>query len=234
MRSDDLAQLFARPPGGVAQPMGYRQGLVVAWDPVTLENRIRVGGAELPNLPVLGVAEAATVKVGSVVGLADVGNTLAIIGRFVVPGSAGATEALTQLGDKIASATVATQEAANDGAGAFQDLATVGPTVTINVGASGKLLVIMSCVTGDDATGQNGGYMSFTLSGANTLAASSARSAQILVLITPNSDSVRGTITGQALLTGLNPGATEVKSKYAWGTAVGALFEQRIITAFAL
>lgn len=239
MTTPSSASLFSARPKGGSFDVRYRQGVIVEWNPATLENIIEVSGEPLVNLPVLGVAEAASYVPGITVGLhlMDPGEgraqTWAIVGRFVVPGTQDVTDALSALGSRIQSDTVLTSEAASGG-GAFQDLATVGPTVTVTVGASGKLLVIMSCVTGDDATGQNGGYMSFELSGANTLGASSQRSANIIVLVTPDGDSVRATVTGQALLTGLNPGITVVQAKYTWGTAAGAVFSERVLTAFAL
>jgi hypothetical protein len=88
----------------------------------------------------------------------------------------------------------------------YGDLATVGPEVTVNVGPSGLLVVSLACYYFEVLP--YGGYMSFELSGANTLAASDERAIFGLFAL------------GQAFpstsiaLSGLNPGETTVTAKY--------------------
>lgn len=243
LRSDDIASLFISPPdspratalAASAEQMRYRQGTILAWNPATLENTVHVAGAEFVNLPVLGVAEAASYAVGTVVGVAVVGSTWAIIGRFVVPGTQGATDALSNLASKTQTASVPTDEAVGAAVG-FQDLATLGPEVVVTVGASGKLLVLLSCFTGTEATDeQNGGLMAFDLTGANTLAAGSIGWIEVTALLTAGSgDSVRVTTSGQFLVEGLTPGDTVVTAKYAYQISPGVFFRDRVITASAL
>lgn len=146
-RSDDLAQvlrgdLVARP-HGAAQPMKYRQAKVLSWDPVTLENVLSIDGEEIPNVPVLGVAEADSITAGSVVGVMVVGSTWAIIGRLVVPGTPEATDAITRVSQRIYTATKAS--AGNVTSLSFVDMpGDAGPEVTATIGASGRALVFLT------------------------------------------------------------------------------------------
>lgn len=142
-RPDDLADLFTSQPTQPAPTIRYRQGIILNWDPTTLQNTVMVGKTLLTDLPVLGVAEAASYREGTVVGLAVIDSTWAIIGRFVIPGTVDAQDAITQVGQRSYTATVLTQE--NTNSAAFTDLTTPGPSVgPIRIPASGKAQVTIS------------------------------------------------------------------------------------------
>ena len=144
-RSDDLTDLFTAGPSGPAQPMAYRQGIITEWNPVTLENTVLVGGATFSDLPVLGVAEAASYAPGVAVGIVTVGSTWAILGRFVIPNTADATDAITQVAQRSQTASVATAQ--DTTSSSYTDLATAGPSVTnFVVPASGKVNVTISAL----------------------------------------------------------------------------------------
>ncbi len=81
-RSDDLALVLAPAP---APAVGYRQGLVVAWDSVTFANQVQVGESVLTNLPLLNSSDAALIVPGDAVGILTFGSSWAILGRFTVP-----------------------------------------------------------------------------------------------------------------------------------------------------
>lgn len=154
---------------GQAQPMLYRQGIILDWNPLTLENRVRVDGPDGPifeNLPVLGTAEAATYGPGAIVGIATVGQSWAIVGRFVTPGTPEAATALDFLGFFARSASVIDLDPVTSTS--YGDLAHVGPAVTVHIGPSGKALVIL---TAEQFCNQPAGaiYMSFEVTGANSL-----------------------------------------------------------------
>jgi hypothetical protein len=127
-----------------------------------------------------------------------------------------------------ATQSVATAETDAAGGG-FTDLATVGPTVTVNVGSSGSLLVTLSCgIT--PGTGGNS-QMGFALSGANTLAASSIR-ALIVSVGNVGGTGVSGStwhIGASFLLTGLNAGSTTVTAKYNSLITTGTYYDRTII-----
>jgi hypothetical protein len=106
----------------------------------------------------------------------------------------------TVLGQPVA-VTILTSE--TTASASYVDLATVGPSVTVTVGADGILLVGWGCHT-SPAAGENG-WMSLALSGANTLAASDDYTWGGGVLL------IGGTTR---CFTGLTPGATTITAKY--------------------
>src|SRR5690349_6190412 len=97
VHSEDLASLFDDPPAGPSQPMAYRQGIIQTFNQNTLENTVLVGDSILTNLPVLGVAEAASYVPNTVVGIHCVGSSWSIVGRFAIPNTADATNAISLL-----------------------------------------------------------------------------------------------------------------------------------------
>lgn len=74
----DLTPLFNQ--AGMSE-LGFRQGVVVAWNPVAHTNLVDVGGVEIPNVLFLGVIDPA-IDVGSVIGLLRYHSTYFIIGRI--------------------------------------------------------------------------------------------------------------------------------------------------------
>lgn len=223
--SDDLAPLFAAPQDGAAQLTYFRTGVVTAWDPNTLENTVTVGGVSMTNLNVLGVADAAAIEVGSVVGINVVGRVYAITGRYVIPGTADASSAVSLLSARTQADTVSDAEDVT--LATYGDLPTFGPEVTINVGPSGRCLVILTSyvalfseINGGDTYTAAG--MSYELSGANTYTLPSPFSFNGLVV----SDSIGGPADGPThgnegvycwvgIESGLNPGSTTFTAKYA-------------------
>jgi len=170
MLEDDLTPLFTAAPAGAATPMLYRQGVIRSWNPITLENTVKVGRTVLSNLPVLGVAEAASLAEGATVGIMSVGSTWAIIGRFVIPGTADATDAITQLGSRTRTARIDTNETLTTAA--WSDLATVGPLVSgVLVPASGIALVTVTATIGPNPTvAPEWGAVGFDIAGPSNVA----------------------------------------------------------------
>lgn len=110
--------------------------------------------------------------------------------------SGGATEA----------GTVATSESTTSTS--YTDLTTPGPAATIEVPASGRVLVTLTMQI--QHSNSAGGGASFALSGANTAAASDAKS------VTRGGATGAGLLTcaGTWLVTGLDPGSTTFTAKY--------------------
>jgi len=216
-----------------SQDIRYRQGTILDFNQVTLENVVDVGGTPMENLPLLGVADAATLTVGAVVGLVAVESSrgvtsYAIIGRYVTPGTAAATDAITALSSRIYTDTVAANEGTSSGT--FTDLATAGPAVTATIGASGRALVILSASMAMPA---KGGVMGFEVSGESTLAASVTRA---LALSDSDPSYAVGAFMSRLVeVSGLNPGANVFTAKYyqAFGSG-NSEFQDRNITVFAL
>src|SRR6185369_7982900 len=129
---------------GQAQPVAFRQGVVVAWNPVTLENIIEVDGTQFSNLPVLGVSESQTIKTGSIVGVQVVGDQWAIVGRWVMPSTPEATDAVSMLNSQMFADYVGTLEVCSNATPG--DLATFGPSVTVPVGPTGRLAILATAM----------------------------------------------------------------------------------------
>jgi hypothetical protein len=248
-RPDDLTELLTVAPAGMTQPMGYRQGVIVTFNQLTLQNTVNVGGTILTNLPVLGVGESSLLVPGSIVGLMVVGSTWAIIGRLVVPNTADAANAVSLLSNRtvfaIDTANVSTTSIS------YVDLPSGGtgglPNVDITVGPSGKLLVMwaaemidtMNAFTNNDNIALKA---SIAMSGANTLAANDDWSlAYELNLTNGNADTFELGFAYRAsycyVFTGLNAGVTNLRMQYrcagAFATETGN-WSDRVIIAMAL
>lgn len=110
----------------------------------------------------------------------------------------------------------------------YGDCPTVGPSVSVTVGKTGLLLVTVSCRMAVTDT-NDGGFMSFLLSGANTLAASDNTSLEFFPKI--NGAYFKGSYT--KLVTGLVPGVTVAKAQYKTAGA-DITFDTREIIAVPL
>jgi hypothetical protein len=166
----DLAPLISP---DLPQTVGFRQGVVVAWDQETAANTILVAGATLTNVPIINSFEALSLEAGDVVGLLTFGSTWFVLGRITVPGAGQAATALNALSDRTVSATIPASEAT--ASATFTALATAGPAVTVPVPTSARVLVLVTARISGTAFG---GEMGFTVSGASTIAAASTSALQ--------------------------------------------------------
>lgn len=243
LRSNDLVPLFAAPPPA-PRSASARQGVIVAWNRDTAENLVSVGGVIAENLPILNTSEAAILSVGDVVVLLSIGSTWGILGRFTRPGTPEAVSALSSL--RTASSNVLNIDTITSTA--YVDATTnPGPEVEIAVGPSGKLLIFLSSLIYSQTTAvsggnqQPGGRMSFRLSGANTLVASTLRALRVYSTMLVNSSAAQLECalgcTRAVMLEGLNPGLTTITAQYSREnsiTNISATFYDRNITAMAL
>lgn len=102
----------------------------------------------------------------------------------------------------------------------YTDLATVGPSVTVNIGTSGMCLVILQAELWSEADGDVA-RMSFAASGANTVVAGDAQSRC-------NNTAQLDQGASVFLLTGLNSGSTTFIAKYRRVTGTGHFQYRRI------
>ena len=245
--NDDLASLFAAPPEQPSHDVRYRQGTIVAFNPITLENTVLVGGTTLANLPLLGVGEATLLVPGAVVGIQVVGDAVkeyVIVGRIVKPNTADAADAMSLLNSQIYTDFILTDESTTSVP--YTDLATVGPRVTVPVGPSGRILVLASAqMNGTTPAGNptNGdSRINLEFSGANTESPTDLTrllGIWALSISSPatNLQYVRAVmITAQAVFEGLNPGNTTITLKYrnGWGGANTVSFARRTLTVIKL
>lgn len=104
----------------------------------------------------------------------------------------------------------------------YVDLATV-QAVSVTVGQNGLLLVIISTrFTNNTQHSQN--FMSFALSGANTVAADDANS----IMLQAYANGAIGYLSGAFLLSGLNPGATTITAQFRVNSGTGGFLARRI------
>lgn len=124
--------------------------------------------------------------------------------------SAGTVTALGSSGALASGyATVATDQSSTGGA--FADLATVGPTVTITVNTKVKVTISADTYGSASDTAMN---MGVDISGANTVAAAEAQKMQTAYVSAVGS---AGQASRVMYYSGLTPGSTTFKAKYYRG-----------------
>lgn len=178
--------------------LGIRQGQVQAVDVINQKVDITLGGGDV-TIPAVSHASNYRPHVNDVVWVLTIGNDLLVYDRV---GAFGPSIFST------ASASFVLTEQARTSS-SYGDLATVGPTATVDVSPSGVLLVQVSCWMIMD-TNTNGGAMGLELSGANSLSPSDLE-AEVFVFGLTNAVGASSKVT---LIYGLSPGATTITTKY--------------------
>lgn len=231
---DDLVPLLVPQESSA---VGFRQGVVVSWSQQTGANQVLVGGSLMTDLPMLNISDALLLNAGDVVSILTFGSgakSMGVLGRFAVPGTAAALTSLAALA--TVSNTIAVGETTTSMT--MTDLATVGPTASITVRSSGRVMLIMSARVGWASANNGGGSMSVALSGANTAAAGDAGNQPILssLITTAGVDQIgafRSSISH--VYEGLSPGLTTWTAKYrTLFTGETADFDDRTIVLFPL
>ncbi len=235
--------------------VSYRQGVVVAWDQDTAENLILVGDTVLENLPCLNTSEASLLVPNDVVGILISGSTWAIIGRLIIPGSPEASSSIQSITNRIKAAEDSTDGSRNSTS--YGDLAgtAVGPSVSIRVGSSGRVLCFWSAEIGqvvDSATENIIQYryritphVGVQLTGANSVAPDDFHALNFNLehpgpgFAGEALSSFWGQVAMMHLFTGLNPGDTTFTMKYRHdginpSASITSSFNAREIAVFAL
>jgi hypothetical protein len=136
-------------------------------------------------------------------------------GQFFVASGPNAITAAT-----VGSATVATSQSTTSTS--YADLATVGPTVTVNV--QSLAVVIISAQITNNVTNASS-FMSYTVSGATSVAVSTTRA-----LIRDGMNGGNAFRASAVSVMPCNPGSNIFKAKYAAGPSSTATFADRNIT----
>jgi len=227
---DDLVSLLARPEPGPAQPVGYRQGVIISYNQTTGANQVLVGGTTVTDLPLLNTSEALLLTPGAVVGILTAGPSWFIIGRVTVPGSEQALSALRMVSDRMLADEVPGQ--GTRAQATFGDLNDqVGPSVTATISRSGMALVLVGATITTAGAIYSGGLMGFDITGATTRGASVADSLEFSM----SSEAFSASATRSILVTGLNAGEHTFTARYR-SAASGTPFtcENRNLVVFAL
>lgn len=230
--TDDLTPLIVpTDPGAMRQS----QGRILTWDPETFENTVDWRGITLTNVPVKSGVDALTYQPGDVVTLVGwapstggVGSWW-IDGRLVIPGAGRGEQAIAWMTGSLARALAGdllhsdlVETAQNRSSTSFGDLATVGPSVTLE--AEGRALVTVSARVQPNSN--NVAVMSFEVSGASSLAPSTLRAVGGGAV----SDAVDISASRTVLVENLNPGSHTFTAKYASINAANAFWSNRVIT----
>ena len=209
----DAAQIADLITAGMRGPTGpedvaFYTGTVVSWDEVSGVNSVLLNNTAIPNMKTVQGGIGIQYQPGDTVMVIRKQSQYFVLGKVTAPGGNNANQ--------IKSAEVVTSQTTTSTT--YTDLATPGPSVTVNVGSSGRVLVLFGCgiTVADTGAGVNnyvGGSAVFDITGATNLAAAAGVSAQIW--------SPAGAPTGGAwtsskpkTLTGLAPGSTTFTMKY--------------------
>ena len=227
VRSDDVAPLLGPGPNDASAIRGG-QGVVVEWDSLTAENVIRFRGTDLVNLPILATStEVMLIKPGDSVFLHILGTgaaaTIYVVGRITQPGTPQAGSFFELFGFQTATETTEGRALSLfSSMGDLQSPATPGPSVTVNVGQTRRVLVLVHAeiVSIRGSQGFGGGNVGIQVSGANTAAASD----QIGVMWDKWQENTGAAFeswacTGSHFYTGLNSGSTTFTMKYGKGSS---------------
>lgn len=246
--SEDLAPLLTAAQG---DPTALRGGTatVIAWNSETGENVIEFRGTNLTNLPmVVSSAEVLQIQPGDKVLLNIFGTggfaTVYIVGRVAQPGPGMRDLILSTVANNIVAASdlsVGTRSGSVANTYVWGDLtgSSVGPSVTVTVGNSGKALVLFSAEIGHGAPVSQGigAWTSVDVSGATAIGPD--KDWALGFNENPVNEAGIWSAGQQKLYTGLNPGTHTFTLKYAVfpvasSVSVTCDFAEREIAVFAM
>lgn len=138
MIADDLSSLF----GGSQNPgVGFRQGTVLTWNSTTGANTVKVAGATLQNVALMGVT-ATAIHAGDHVGLLTADTSWFIVGKITDPGDSVIPTWTTDIATAQTSANTAGTDAAAAAAAAAAAQSTANGAVPKSlVTTKGDLIV---------------------------------------------------------------------------------------------
>lgn len=236
-----------------AEPgLQFSQGVVLEWNPETFENKVEWKKITLTNVPVLSGPDALTYQAGDVLALLgwNPGGGLGswwIIGRVITPGAGAGAKAIdwmtSSLGAALAKSVLAAgiqidtnvRQSSTTTENVWLDLDFAGspdpgPSVEVEIGPSGKCLVICSARIQVAEFGT--ALMSFEGTGPENFSAGFYGSVFHSVDLAASEWS-RPTCTSSMLIQGVAPGVYTLMTKYQVSnlTGIGINFTQRVIVA---
>lgn len=236
--SDDLTPVLAQQP---AAGVRYRQGTVREWNPDTAANVVDVDGALFENLSILNTNEAVLLAPGDVVGILVTGQAASswcILGRLTIPGTPAAATALSMVSSRIVPAVDSAMGTRSSATYGNLTSASVGPSVQVTVGQSGKALAFFSCQFGYTGAWEShvAGSASVAVSGATTVAASGSWGLgfEFDKLDDPPSFSFTNQCANMHLFTDLTAGVHTFTMQYRSLLGQAIQFLERELCVFAL
>ncbi|NBH01931.1 hypothetical protein [Amycolatopsis sp. SID8362] len=197
----------ATPPGG--SDIAHYTGQILSWDELTGLNSVLVNGATVSNLRVIRGGIGLAYQPGDTVLIEKRMSQWYILGNVGAPGAGAANQ--------IGSAEVTTSE--TTGSTTYTDLATPGPSLTVNIGSSRRCLLMVGARISCAGTASNayiGGSATANVTGASNIPIVGTVSLGVLAQTSPVAGGV-GTFTRNFVLTaanGLNQGANTFTMQY--------------------
>jgi hypothetical protein len=202
-----------------APTLELRQGVVASVDLATATCSVRLGGNP-QAVPLVKYLSNYKATVGDTCVVLVNGTDMYALDRDGTFGSAvfaGYTVQFVQAQESRSSAT-------------YGDLATVGPFVSMNVPASGSILLGIAAHIQKNNTTNGECLMTTAASGANTWAAGATwPTAGIGELISSGGAAPTVACGSVNMITGLNPGLTTITVKYISTNAGSAVFDSRLL-----
>ena len=145
---------------------------------------------------------------------------------------------ITTLAFGTTTSVVATRESTTSGS--YTNLATLGPSLTVEIGSSGRCIVIVSCyieltVPSGSAVQTSAAFMSYSVDGPTPYAALDARAAGLLFkydIVPGPEDTSYSSYMGASrvsMLTGLTPGTYTFNAKYNSVNGHAVYFSDRVL-----
>ena len=127
-------------------------------------------------------------------------------------------------GAEFATATASVATGQTTTSTTYADLGTVGPSVTVTVGASGKVMLHMRCRLQNNTAG-NFSAAGVVISGASTVAA------QTIMLVDTANSAYLYEFGASKLISGLTPGSTTFKMQYLVEGGTGTFTNRELTIA---
>lgn len=230
MDAAQIADLLTQGIRGPAGPedVGFHTGTVLSWDEISQVNSVWVNNTTLTNLRTVQSGIGVQYQAGDTVMIVRKQTQYFILGKITTIGSGNANQ--------IKYAEVSATEAT--GSTTYTDLATFGPQLSINIGASRRFLLIVNChmfVSGTvPANTLVGGLMTVNISGASTVNVVGTVGASWVGNGIANGTGGGGQFVRTYVMTaanGINPGLNTFTAKYQSRVASPTVsFNDRAIT----
>lgn len=194
-------------PRQIEPPLGFQQGVVVAWNALDGTNQVRVHGVVFDNLLSLVGSEVGLIRPGDSVGVLRYQNSWAVLGRIEAPGvEQRALDVHTQ-------AVLGPGSDVSTTSSSFVPLAG-GPSVSVYIGSSRRCRVDLGAHVSSYA---GVAYMGFSVSNASLIAANNSRALGLGGSLPSGFVEVRASVTRTVCLSaddGLNEGLNTFTAMY--------------------
>lgn len=201
---------------------GFHTGVILAWDEVSQTNSVLVNNATVNNLRTVQGGIGILYSPGDTVMIVRKQTQYFVLGKIAAPGGNNANQIQGQyIGTSEATASTSKTT-----------LPTPGPQVTVQIGSSGRALVMVGAFLQSTSPASGtyyGGAVYVDLTGA-TIISNKVQIIKNMQSVTSGSG-FSETASAVQLVTGLNPGSTTFTCYYSAGpAAISTTFSSRTLT----